>query len=304
MRSLSCVAITVIGLGTLFSPAQAKELWTPYLRGVDEGLASGALPPAGVYGVLNNYWAGYDQYDSKGHKTGLKLDALIEVPVVLWVTGLKVLGADYAVALAQPFDYTNVKMAGASSLSNNAHWGNFNTILVPGQLSWSLPNDLHVKTGLSVYLDDASSSPAHPPSGGGVGAGNGHWSLQPDLGISWLHDDWNLSLEVHYDVNFEDGKTHYTSGDDISVDYTLAKTIGKWTVGLGAHQQNQITSDSGAGAAGCATKNGCKVNNYGMGPLVGYQFTDISIMAEYNHNLYAENDVAGEIFNVRLVTKF
>jgi len=27
-------------------------------------------------------------------------------------------------------------------------------------------------------------------------------------------------------------------------------------------------------------------------------------MAEYNHNIYARNDVAGEIYNIRLVAPF
>ncbi len=283
--------------------ASATELWDPHLRGVDEGMSAGALPP-GVYGVLNNYWAAYSQFDQDGHKTGVKLDALVEVPVVLWQTGLKVFGADYAVAIAQPFDYTSVRALNTAGVSNNGHWGTYNTILVPGILSWSLKHDLHVSTGLTVYVDDASTSPANPPKYGGVGSGNGYWTLQPDLGISWLHDGWNVSLSAHYSYNFENGTTHYKSGQEIAIDYTIAKTIGKWTVGLGAHQINQITSDTGVGAAACALKNGCKVNAYGVGPLVSYQFGGVALTAEYNQNLHTENDVAGSIFNLRLVMPF
>jgi hypothetical protein len=285
-------------------PAEAAELWDPHLRGVDEGLVAGATPPPGVYGVLDNYWATFVQRDAGGNRTGAKLDALVEVPVVLWQTGYQVFGADLSVAMAQPFDYTNLRVPGTPDLSDNAHWGTYNTLLVPIQLSWALPNDFHVSGNLTVYIDDASSAPGNPPAGGGVGSGNGYWTLEPNVGISWLHDGWNLSMSVHYDYNFKNSKTDYHSGQQIAIDYTVAKTIGKWTLGVGAYQENQLTDDSGAGAAaaGCGNKNGCKVSNYGIGPLVGYQFGGIEIVAEYNHGIYTESDVGGNIFNVRMVT--
>ncbi len=319
MKKLTCVALAALGVAIAAGSASAEELWDPHLRGVDEGLAAGALPPPGVYGILDNYWAGYSQYNSSGHKTGAHLDALIEIPIVLWNPGIKVLGADYAMAIAQAGDYTNFKSANNAGLSNNAHWGTFNTILVPGILSWSLPNDLHVKTGLTIYMDDASSSPNSPPNGGGVGAGNGYWSVEPDFGISWLHDGWNVSADMQYVYNFADssyqvknpntnivGGYSYTSGQEITGDYTVTKTIGKWTFGVGGFSLNQINNDSGQGAdyAGCGKSNGCKAQSYGAGPILGYQFGGISIVGEYSHNIYTENDVAGEMLNVRLVAPF
>jgi len=210
MKKLSSTAVLLAASIAFFSQAAcAEELWDPHLRGVNEGLAAGALPPPGVYGILDNYWAGYDQYDNHGHKTGVKLDALVEVPIVLWQTGLKVFGGDYAVALAQPFDYTNLKAPGVPA--SNAHWGSFNTILVPGQISWALPNNFHVSTGLQLYLKDASSSPAHPPANKGVGSGDGFWTIMPTVGVSWLADGWNLSMDGSYSINTPDTNTHYTN---------------------------------------------------------------------------------------------
>jgi len=315
MKKLLGLCIGTLATVASFS-ASAEELWDPHLRGVNEGLVAGALPPPGVYGVLDNYWMSYAWHDSKGKQTNLKLDALVEIPIVLWSTGYKVLGADYAMALAQPFTYTDLKMANNSALSNNAHWGNFNTILVPAQLSWALPHDFHVKGSLSVYLDDASSSTGRSaPSGGGAGAGNPYYTLEPGVALTWLHDGWNLGIDLTYAHNFTNSSTNYnasgqkldyTSGPELAIDYTATKTIGKWTVGIGAHQENQLSSDSGpaAAAAGCGQKNGCKVTNYGIGPIVGYQFEDINVMLTYNHNIYTENDFAGDMFNIRLLKAF
>lgn len=286
--------------GSLLSgtAAMATELWDPHLRGVNEGLAAGALPPQGVYFINDSYFLSFEGKNDKGKSTGLKVDAYVDVPILLWNPGVKVLGADYALGIAQPFD--NVSASGSGISQGNAHWGTFNTVLIPGALSWSLPNDFHLATSLAVYLDDASSSPAHPPSNGGLGSGNGYWTIEPTVGLSWLHDGWNLSADVHFDYNGKDDTTHYQSGNQIAVDYTATKTIGKWTLGLGAASENQLEKDE---------KNGAKVSgsmtqNLTAGPIVGYAFDGISLTATYNHEILTHNDVGGDFFNIRAVVPF
>ncbi|MBX9349575.1 transporter [Chromobacterium vaccinii] len=283
------------------SSANGQELWDPHLRGVNEGLAAGVLPPKGVYGVLNNYWTWVDKYDHNGDKTGLRVRALIELPEVLWSTGLKVFGADYAVAIAQPIDYTTLSGDG---LPPNGRWGTFNTILVPGQLSWTLPNNLHLKASLAVYLPTGSSSPRRLPNGTYLGAANGFWTLQPGLALSWLHNGWNLSMDATYAYNFRNPDTQYKSGQQLAIDYTVAKTIGKWTIGLGGYQENQLSDDSGSGAAACAQTGGCRASNYGIGPLLGYQLGKVKLMAIYNHGFRTTSDVGGDSFNLRLSFPF
>jgi hypothetical protein len=294
-----------ITLTTVYD-ASAKELWAPELQGINEGLAPGASPPPGVYGVLDDFVLSYAHYDNNGNKSGSKLDANIVTPVVIWATGLKFLGADYSVSIAQPLDYTNVRSANNSATSNNAHWGTYNTIVSPGALSWALPRDFFVKTGLAVQVDDASSSPAHPPAGGGVGSGNSNWALMPDVAVSWLHDGWNLSVDVTYAYNFVDDATHYASGQLIVTDLTATKTIGKWTMGVGGYTHNQLNRDRGLGAvaAGCTNSGGCVTENYGVGPLVGYQFSEFSVMAIFSHNIYTRNELGGDVFNFRVVKPF
>jgi hypothetical protein len=287
----------------LAGQVSAEELWDPHLRGVNEGLAAGALPPPGVYGVLDNYWANYTWHGPTGSSvSGTGLSALVEVPIVLWSTGIKILGADYAVAIAQPFDYTSYAPQGAGS----GNWGTYNTILVPGQLAWTF-GDFHVKAGLSIYLDDASSTVADLVNGhklnGGLPSGNGYTAIQPDLGLSWLSDGWNISADLHIAFPIDADTTNgysYQSGDEFAADYTVSKTIGKWTFGLGFHQENQLEADTLNGV----TVPNSTVTNLGIGPLVGYQFGGVNILAEWNHNIYTENDVAGDFFNVRLVVPF
>lgn len=281
----------------------AAELWANTLPALNEGLASGALPPSGLYGIYDSYWASFRVYDNSSKSTPESVDALIEVPTLLWVPGNKVFGGRYAAAVTFPFDYTNVKVPGVAELSSNGHWGTFNTTLAPAMISWQLPYDLHVRTDLAISLDDATSTPGHPPSGGGVPSGNGFWSLEPDVGISWIHDGWSVSAGIQYAYNVRDSETQYTSGQQLSATYSVMKTIENWTVGIGAYSINQITNDGGAGAraAGCATKGGCRIKAYGAGPLVGYQFGKLNVLLNYTASIYTRNYLGGNIFNVRLI---
>lgn len=286
-----------LGLAMLSAPAGATELWNQHLRGVDSGLPAGALPPEGLYFVLNNYFASFNQYKPGDSKSGMSLNAVVEAPVLLWNTGLEVLGAQYAVAVAQPLDYTESGVPNAPTLTNTGHWGNFNTYLAPVILSWALPHDFHVKGSFGVWLDDASSAPGREPPRGGVGSGNGFTTFEPALGVSWLHDGWNLSAQIYYDTSTRNDRTDYQSGDQIAVDYTATKTIGGWTFGLGAFQLNQIEKDSQHGRK----LSGSVSQSYGLGPILGYDFGPFSLQGTYNHYLVTRNDVGDNVLNVRLV---
>lgn len=299
---LGAVAISMVGSIVLATSAKANELWDPYLRAVNEGVPAGALPPPGVYGVLDNYWADYNLYNSTGHKvTNGHLNALVEVPIVLWVPGVQFLGADYAAAIAQPFDYTSA--GGLTGVAGAGNLGMFNTVLIPGILSWSLPNNFHASAGFEIYLPDASSIPGDNLKNGGLASGNGFTAIQPDFGLSYLADGWNLSIATHLSVpitsNTNNGRD-YKSGNEFSADYTISKTIGKWSFGLGAHELNQLNNDTSHGV----TVSNSEAESYGMGPLVSYQLNGVNVTASWDQNLYTKNDVAGTIVNIRLVTAF
>ncbi|GLR68988.1 phenol degradation protein [Acidocella aquatica] len=306
--TLSAVALSMAATVVLAGPAKAEELWDPYLRGVFEGQAAGALPPPGVYGELDNYWTSYGNYlNNNGTKEPGHLSALVEVPIVLWVPGIKILGADYAAAIGQPIDFTRTKLFGHTGGGN---WGTYNTILVPGMLSWALPDHVFVRTGLTVLLDDASSTMGDVYKGkltnGGAPSGNAYTTIQPDFGVSWLYDGWNLSVGTHYAIPVSGNKSNginYRSAAQFSADYTVTKTIGAWTAGIGGEQENQFSRDT-------VTVNGVSVpgrqtSNYGVGPILGYQFANgVGVMGYWNHSFATKSDVAGDFFNLRLTAAF
>ncbi len=343
-----CVSMLAVMMVT---PAFAEELWDPHLRGVDVGLAAGALPPPGFY-FVNDLIMGFDKtfgplynYAPQGGSGTFppnpsfpggqngkansmeKLFAVVDVPTLLWVPSTcKFLGADYGVAIAQPFDYTNLRIQTNTVGNQNTNtfvggeqWGAFNTILVPYILSWHLPCDFRIKTALAVAFDDATTSPENRISAvpfgrngslrnqgdGGIYAesGNGDYMFTPSVGISYLHAGWNLSAEFFYSFQTKDTATNYQTGDFFAADYTISYTCGKWTFGLGASEENQVANDSfdAGDGTGYHSQPNTKAEAYTIGPLVGYNFGPCSLLFNYAFPLYTNNDVGGEGFLFRLV---
>jgi len=301
---LGATALSIAGALCLTSQAKAEELWDPYLRGVHEGEAAGALPPPGWYGVLDNYYADFNSYNSQGKKVpNAHANILVELPIVLYMPGIKILGADYGVAMAQAVDYTSYGPSQAAH-PGGGNLGTYNTVLLPYLLSWKLPENFFVRTSLTVLFNDATSTPATNLKNGGLGSGNAYMTVQPDLGVSWLWNGWNVSVGTHYAVpvtsDNHDGIS-YHSAAEFSADYNITKTIGAWTAGVGAEQENQFGNDSINGVS----KPGSRATNYGVGPIVGYQFAGgLGVMALWNHSFGTHSDVAGDFFNLRFTTAF
>lgn len=283
-----CLA-TVLASG---APARASELWEPHLRGINEGLASAVLPPKGFYFLDYNYFWSVAATNDVGQRTGIKLHTYVNVPALIWAPGIKIFGADYAFSIAQPFD--NLSAWNVPS-GNGEHWGAFNTQIGVGTLAWTLPHGLHIATGLTIAADDATSTAANPPKGGGLGSGNSFWDIQPRLALTWFENGWNISADIYYDHSLEDHKLHYQNADEISVDYTVTKTIGKWTLGLGAGQQNQLGEDTIKGVR----QGGTMAKNFSIGPILGINFKYFGIMAIFNKEIVTNNDVGGDSLNIR-----
>lgn len=134
-------------------------------------------------------------------------------------------------------------------------------------------------------------------------SGNGYTAIQPDLSLSWLHDGWNVSADLHLAVPVTAdsmGGYKYWSGNEFAADYTVTKTLGNWTFGTGMDELNQLN----AGTKDGKTVPDSSVTTFGLGPIAGYQFPCIGILAEWSHSLDTRNDIGGDIFNTRLVVPF
>jgi hypothetical protein len=287
------------------SQAKASELWNAYpLRGYWEGLAMGATPPPGVYGVVSTYWADDHFYGNDGKQApNSALSTLVVNPIVQWVPGLHILGGDYSAVIAQPLVYTS--SPGLSGSIGKGNWGTFNTAIIPGQISWKI-RGISLKAGVVLYLPDASSTIKDLRDGslhnGGLPSGDNFMTVEPNLGVSWIRGGWNLTASFHVDVPVTSSTApgyRYRTGSDFAADYTITKTFGKWTLGAGGHQVEQFEDDRLNGNL----YPGHRARLYGLGPIAGYQLGPLNITAIWNRTLTARNTVAGDFLEFRFVTK-
>ncbi len=286
------------------APAQAEELWNAYpLRGFGEGL-SVATPPKGVYGILSTYYASDDLYDGNGDKVAnTNTDVALAIPIVLVVPGWKVLGADYSIVAGLPLIYTrSPTIAGVRGGKGNV--GIFNAIVSPINLTWKA-KDVYVRAGVTVYLPTATETIRSLRSGrirnGGLPSGSNFTTIQPDLGVSYLKNGWNATVDTHYAdpiTTSTDGPNYrFHSGAELAIDATLTKTVGKWTLGMGAHQTWQVQEDRLNGRRIAGSKG----HILGLGPIVGYQLGKVTVQAIWNKSVAIENNVSGNFFHVRLI---
>lgn len=337
-KFILAVCVCLIAL-TMVGSAYAEELWDWHLRGADEGLASGALPPPGLYFINDFYWTG-DWYGHgvyvpgvgwDGSKTsGAKINGFVDVPILLWNPGIcQILGATYAAAIAQPFDNAIVRAYasdGSGPAFTGSQWGAYNTILIPFILSWEIPCNFHVAASLAIGLNDGTTSPGDSLASlsphlygdrlldknfattGNVYAWSSSDSYQftPDIGISWLYAGWNLSAEFQYTFWTKDDDCDIQNGDELAMDFTATYTCGKWTFGLGAEGENQTYNDKGVllNASGVPVyttiPNSCAIN-WTAGPIVGYNFGPCDLLFTYNFEIMTKNDVGGDWAMLRLI---
>lgn len=311
MEKLILVCLVVLRVLMSANEACATELWDPHLRGLNEGLASGLLPPPGFYYIHSTYVADWRGYGKKfgaaaGDKNSdFQIFGYINVPSLMWVTPWKFLGADYSMIISQPFSYTNMRIQGetAKKMGLNANnnsgslWGTYGTILLPYQLSWRLPCGFSVSTGLAITMKDASTNFGNVDPGVYAPNGNNTWAFEPSVGLSWLHGGWNLSAALYYAFQTEDPATDYQSGQQFAADYTASYNYEKWAFGIGAAQEYQTTKDKQYGS----TLPNSTATAWTMGPILGYNFGPFSLLGTVNFPLYSDNVTGGTWFNIRLV---
>src|SRR5690242_18759432 len=85
--------------------AVAVENWVPYTDGISIGLPAGALPPPGWYFQNTTFYGDLRGHDNNGDYNGYNVNAVVNVPVLVWSPDIKLLGAQYTIALAQPADF-------------------------------------------------------------------------------------------------------------------------------------------------------------------------------------------------------
>jgi hypothetical protein len=260
------------------------------LAGVTIGGAPGASPPPGWYFANNLSYQSLTVHNDKGDKIPINVRAWIENPILVWAPDVQILGAQYSASLVQPLVSATTTNNAVPGLSvTNTQTGIFNTVVTPINLSWNLKNGLFVSTGLTVYVPNGTDNKRSA-----VNIGNNWWTISPDVAISYLKDDWNLSFKSTLDINAfsKDSDFGVTSGNILVNDFTAAKTFGKWKFGVGGFYSQQLNNDRGPSGSPV----GKTLQRVGLGPVLGYNVGPVSFDLYYTRDIVTKNAGGGDAF--------
>jgi hypothetical protein len=310
---------TVATLAALAALAWHGPAWAiepgandPHLPGITDGLASGYVPPPGVY-IFNDlaYISGSLQ-DGNGNAvkgpTATNATAYVDEPVVLWSTPLRFLGAQYAVGLVQPLTTISITKGGFTTNKT----GLTNTIIVPAILSWKLPLGFFVSGSFPIYLQDGDTGDRGNGTSSQQHVANNTTTFAPSAAISWFNGKGlTVSLNGEYDIQTQNDNfinnalvhARYQSGDILNLDYTVQQKFGAWQFGVVGYYAVQTTDDQIKGLgilgipdgtvpanfAGLQNGVGNRFEKFAIGPLAQYDFGPAALNFRYTQDVYAKN---------------
>lgn len=235
-------AVTAAVLAALASSHALAE--GHYVPGV-EGILAASAPPPGIYYLgylvnydINSFRAPGSSNNLPGHNSGT-VTALANRFV--WMTGQKLLGADYGVEAIVPVLRTSLTINAAGISDSRSGLGDI--YVGPLVLGWHGPQwDAVAAAG--IWLDKASTSnPASP--------GKGFKSIMLTGGMTYYMDTAK-TISASGLMRFErNGKNDagFRNGNQVSFEWGVAKNFGVVQAGLVGYSQWQVSDDSGVGAS-------------------------------------------------------
>jgi hypothetical protein len=288
IRELAALTMILAATGALArEPGLASQ--TP--PGLTIGLPIAMVPPPGLYWTMRTSVNSADLVDGKGHFFGERFTIYGISNQLTWVPGWTLLGGKYKAFVTVPMiDIDMNHSVGAphgpaGPLGRFSQFGIANPKVQPFDLAWSLGGGWNIEASVGFYAPISSYKKTDK-----IKIGADFWTLEPGIGVTYLKDDWHLSLHAVYNTNSENASTKYRSGDQVFLNGTLTrKVFDDWSVGPVAYYQQQITSDTNNGMAyGPKKPTFGSQKEFAVGALVGHQFGPVNATLFYTNDVVAE----------------
>ncbi len=285
-----------LGLVSLATSVQAQPS-AHYVPGV-EGIKAATLPPPGWY--VRDYNVAYYATrlnDENGHRSGppnFEVFTYANVPRVIWISDAKLLGACVGVDALLPLVYQNVRAGGYVG-------GSFGIgdLFAESTLSWHLRR-FDFSTSLGLWMPTGDSG--LPPT---TRAGLGYWTPMLTAGSTWYADDaktWAVSALCRYEINTEQRNTHTTTGNVLTLEWGVSKTLEKvFDLGVVGYYQQKVTGDSGNAMYARPHDRVAAV-----GPEISVAFPKpmLFVSFRYLNEFLAENRAEGHTFSLTFTKRF
>lgn len=294
--------LSLLAAGLFALPALVEAQPTAHYFPGLEGIKAASLPPPGIY--LKDYNAFYyadQRNDSSGDKNSqaapTKAFIYAQVPRVIWITDLQLLGGNIGVDALLPLQYTSLKVNTQNGLFNDHTFGIGNVF---AEVTWSKHiQQFDFALGYGVFAPTGDSSPDLTTR-----AGLGYWTHMLTAGATWYIDTdkkWALSALNRYEFNQEKDDTDITPGQVYTVEggisYTICKNVD---IGGVTYYQQKVTEDSGKGS----TSDRDRVA--GVGPEISAFCPKLGINTSlrYEYEFMAEDRLQGHTITLTFVKRF
>lgn len=165
--------------------------------------------------------------------TASKSGAVLEMPGVIHVSNLEILGGRYVAGVFPAL------MAGkfndGSRNFDRASLGDF--YFLPGGINWEMGD-------LKVFAFEGVVAPTGRYRQADFNLGRNYWTLDHNILLTLaLPANNELSTAIGYMNNFENSATHYRSGDEFHFDYHAGHYFGPLGIGVAGSYYRQVTGD-------------------------------------------------------------
>jgi hypothetical protein len=262
-----------------------------------EAFFAGALPPAGLYGIL--YYTHYhaNQFsDSHGNSAvpGFKLDADVVIPRLVYMTNLQLLGGRYGAYALLPMEHLALDAGGASFDRTNLG----DLIASPFMIAWG-EGSLRTVAALEFVFPTGQYDKNSP-----LNTGKNYYTIRPIFGVSWFPiTGLEVSAKFTYSFNTTNTATDYHSGQLFHFDYGASYAITtKARLGIAGYFVKQTTDDTQNGAS--VNGDGFRGQAFAIGPGFRYEFAKWSVDVRAVKELFVRNRPSGEAVWARAVIPF
>jgi hypothetical protein len=262
-----------------------------------EGVTAATLPPPGIWLRDYNWFYYADQVnDASGNKiNGSNAKAFIyaNVPRLLWITDVQVLGGNLGVDGLVPLAYESLR----KGPFQDATFG-VSDPYVEG--TWSAHTkqfDFALAFGVWIPTENFN---AHDPSWAGLG----YWDYMFTAGVTWYPDEqkkWSISALNRYEINDRQDDTGITPGEVYTVEGGIGYGISKIvTLGAVGYYQMQTTSSTGGSASGERGRVAA------IGPEIATFFPSamLGVSLRYEYEFLAESRLQGHTAMLTVTKKF
>jgi hypothetical protein len=206
--------------------------------------------------------------------------------------GIPVLGGTLESTVALPILYEGLRAGagiGPVESEKNNQGGMSNCLLVPLGVAYHKGN-WHGFYQLDFYTPGAPYSKT-----AAINIGQHNWALAPVGAFTYLSNEekWEASSKMNYIVNFKDGATGYTSGNELTWEYTAMRAVSKKAaLGINGYLYQQTTDDQ---------QNGVSAANRGRNLAIGPEFRYFlaghkAIAFKYTRDTLTEDKPRGNSF--------